>query len=1072
MSRVLAAALKQSHDRGDLQGVCLAQQQLYSLLKGEGEADSTGGAIIADSVPEDIAEISVVKPPSKRETVAVPSNNQHNNNVEARGSEPQAQAPSQAHAPSKAHGPAPTNHNAPLSDIYNLLGVSEMTPPEGIRARFFRQARRLHRALAEGPDYQGRIHLLNQLRYLCIAHDILSDPITRADYDLRTMGLRGEQQDGEAGAGKNVVLGERPTLRIGELLTICGMLESTELDIACDMHKAMPEMQFGSFLVKQGFIEQYQLEAVLFSQKLLRKGLITVAHFQAAMEELESSGVSVAETVVERGYVTAADLQQMADEEAAINQIQQPVYVMPELPSKAPSTPEVGSSRLSQMLSSEPKLDADSSPAVAPEPKPERLSIFQKLLGSDTAAEAGAASNEATAQVLTNDESGTFKYLGKSSGIASDAAAKEPASPSAPAPSETPESQAHEISDVGKRGEPSERADGAASAPDVTPPDSMDSSKEPDAEEAAPEPDTEETEPEEQAGEALEPVTEKSAPEPDREEAQEPVTEETGAEPITEKTAPEPVTEETAPEPITEKAAPEPVTEETEREEKAGEAPKFDRHAVTEESEDWQIDGVEQAHFEPTADVISESEESEDIQEVTGQRTDMKEESITSASSTLHRIAAAASFADSLEILDGASDSGDNPIVTFGEGEAATIEFLDTECEESDGGTTPEATPNRTPSELLSLPDEADSSSTLNRIPAFGTNSGDTLNRFSGGDEFSSDATLNRIPAFDGASAELALNPNASAAGAEVPAADHEEHKSDQSKAASKETLRQIPAFEAMDALQKARDVASTTGDEIPALPAEERLQDSAKPPDLSRPLSPGATLRRLPAIKPPQESGSFEIASNPFGELNRNDTFSPDWEFTTPGVAPNTISLDSDRDKLNLANAVPSWKDQLEWGESDEDEEGSETDEHGDSYDLTHSVHLDAVEAVEAADPDKKPIAASTNDPLSGDDVTEDDADDDSIELALSGWVEDEAVPSSLASSRTESKKKDTGDQDVVEAGSEVKASRAEQEITGPREVTSSSNDKNDALDARSTNSKAKGADDHGRHKRKTRSE
>ncbi len=106
------------------------------------------------------------------------------------------------------------------------------------------------------------------------------------------MALRCPQTPDEKKPGE---LGQRLHLKIGELLNVAGLLEASELEIACDMHKAMPEMQFGSFLVKQGFIEEYQLEAVLFAQKLLRKGLITVVQYQAAMEELESSGVGVSE---------------------------------------------------------------------------------------------------------------------------------------------------------------------------------------------------------------------------------------------------------------------------------------------------------------------------------------------------------------------------------------------------------------------------------------------------------------------------------------------------------------------------------------------------------------------------------------------------------------------------------------------------------------------------------------------------------------------------------------------------------------------------------------------------------
>lgn len=248
-----------------------------------------------------------------------------------------------------------TDKESPLSDIYTLLGVSQMSPMEGVRTRFYKLTRQIHRELAETTDIDRRNKLLYDLKFICIAYDILSDPVTRTDYDLRTMGLRGVAMPQTPDEKKPGELGQRLHLKIGELLNVAGLLETSELEIACDMHKAMPEMQFGSFLVKQGFIEEYQLEAVLFAQKLLRKGLITVVQYQAAMEELESSGVAVSETVVERGYVTQSDLDHLeeveAEAQAELNRpVTTPVYTQPPLQPKIDEQVTSHSNLLAQML--------------------------------------------------------------------------------------------------------------------------------------------------------------------------------------------------------------------------------------------------------------------------------------------------------------------------------------------------------------------------------------------------------------------------------------------------------------------------------------------------------------------------------------------------------------------------------------------------------------------------------------------------------------------------------------------------------------------------------------------------
>lgn len=248
-----------------------------------------------------------------------------------------------------------TDKESPLADIYTLLGVSQMSPMEGVRTRYYKLTRAIHRELLNATDIDLRNKLLYDLKFICIAYDILSDPVTRTDYDLRTMGLRGESMVQTPEEKKPGELGQRLHLKIGELLNVAGLLEGSELEIACDMHKAMPEMQFGSFLVKQGFIEEYQLDAVLFAQKLLRKGLITVVQYQAAMEELESSGVSVAETVVERGYVTQSDLDHLeeveAEAEAELNRpVTTPVYTQPPLQPKIDEQVTSHSNLLAQML--------------------------------------------------------------------------------------------------------------------------------------------------------------------------------------------------------------------------------------------------------------------------------------------------------------------------------------------------------------------------------------------------------------------------------------------------------------------------------------------------------------------------------------------------------------------------------------------------------------------------------------------------------------------------------------------------------------------------------------------------
>lgn len=287
--------------------------------------------------------------------------------------------------------PQLTFMNSGVSDVYTLLGVTEMATMEIIHRNFLRKVRKLLKSLPEGSLLE-RAPTLEQLRVLWIAHDILTDPVTRADYDLRLIGLRGGASPGGPDEHKASEFGGRTVLKIGELLTCAGLLEPTELEIACDMHKAMPEVQFGRFLVKQGFIQEHQLEAVLMGQKLLRRGCITVAQYQAAMDELESSGVSIAETVVERGYVTEADLKALDEAERMESQPHLiPIYVEPVLNQDAgkgagisqllpppEDTAKTSSGGLASILSSIPKA-SDEAPQLPPKPS----SMLAQILSGD-----------------------------------------------------------------------------------------------------------------------------------------------------------------------------------------------------------------------------------------------------------------------------------------------------------------------------------------------------------------------------------------------------------------------------------------------------------------------------------------------------------------------------------------------------------------------------------------------------------------------------------------------------------------------------------------------------------------
>ncbi len=212
------------------------------------------------------------------------------------------------------------------ADYYSRMNVIDMDDFHSIHLSFWRMVRQLLRQDSKlvGPERQNH---LKRLQRVWIAHDVLCDPVTRADYDFRKMGLRGGEDDDGQRMQKGS--GPRQQLRIGELLQCSGLLEQNELDIAADMHKAMPEMMFGTFLVKQGFIDQEDLNCVLIGQQLLKQGDITVVQFQTVMIERSATGLDIGEMLLAKGYVVQAMLDDAYRNQSEDTLVKVPIVIAP-----------------------------------------------------------------------------------------------------------------------------------------------------------------------------------------------------------------------------------------------------------------------------------------------------------------------------------------------------------------------------------------------------------------------------------------------------------------------------------------------------------------------------------------------------------------------------------------------------------------------------------------------------------------------------------------------------------------------------------------------------------------------
>src|SRR5262249_52813166 len=100
-----------------------------------------------------------------------------------------------------------------------------------------------------------------------------------------------------------------------------------------------PEMQFGRFLVKQGFLEEEQLQAVLAAQRLIRTGKLTLSQFKEAMHIVNNNAGTFSQVLLEKGFCSKEDLKLIERIEAETAR---------KKPTTAPMGRDVGATSLSK----------------------------------------------------------------------------------------------------------------------------------------------------------------------------------------------------------------------------------------------------------------------------------------------------------------------------------------------------------------------------------------------------------------------------------------------------------------------------------------------------------------------------------------------------------------------------------------------------------------------------------------------------------------------------------------------------------------------------------------------------
>ena len=331
-SKILAHALRYSMNRGDLSGSRLAHTELTRLL-------ATRDKIVPSLEAMEFGDLSCLaelienRPTVEPQSEAQPESDnlgaaQQTAFVNKEISSPMDYLDFGVNKDSLedwlsvgAHEAAPrvasrmTGRAAPDPDsrlYYNRLSAVANDTTELIHLCYIRAIRRLLQLQFSGDKAKAlNPHdFRKQLRNLGIAYNVLFDASTRTDYDLRLLGLR------EPLSGKHLSVPEdaktdlngRAKLTLIEGLVLTRVLGTEALLDVVSAARLLPEDGFWDYLMESGAFSPVELASMQSGVGLLRQGVISVVQFEQAFQAVRSGGYSLADVLVNAGWVSVGQL--------------------------------------------------------------------------------------------------------------------------------------------------------------------------------------------------------------------------------------------------------------------------------------------------------------------------------------------------------------------------------------------------------------------------------------------------------------------------------------------------------------------------------------------------------------------------------------------------------------------------------------------------------------------------------------------------------------------------------------------------------------------------------------------
>lgn len=179
-------------------------------------------------------------------------------------------------------------------NFYEILSIPSTASFEELHRSFLKKIKKLNARLysKELDDWQFQ----EFVAALCLAHDVLKFPNARLQYDLVLFGP-GDGMSPET-AAKQKLMPLKEMIKFSTLVSAKDIAEAVE-----EAKSSGDEREIGRIIVSKGLLSNEEFDSILFAQKLVSKGKLTVAQFELAMQEMRESNIPLLDTLIASEWI-------------------------------------------------------------------------------------------------------------------------------------------------------------------------------------------------------------------------------------------------------------------------------------------------------------------------------------------------------------------------------------------------------------------------------------------------------------------------------------------------------------------------------------------------------------------------------------------------------------------------------------------------------------------------------------------------------------------------------------------------------------------------------------------------